>query len=235
MNPNVGSVVAEGIAQITTAAIRQNAMRPDEVIDFMRKVGEEMNRCVKDVSEGSAHAALTVQDAETVQAQPSPVEAVAPTEAVSEQPAPVTPQVVASDDADHEVEEAEETTVAQEEQAADPADPESPNYKFKHLSRKPIVPVEESVQRDYIVILFDGQRKQMIKRPLRSQYNMSPEEYIRHFDLPEDYPLVAPGYSEEKRKWALQTGFGKGNTRTRATPAKSKAKVTRRKRAAAAS
>jgi len=75
---------------------------------------------------------------------------------------------------------------------------------------KPAVPVSRSVQHDYIVCLEDGKRLKMLKRYLRSHYNMSPEEYRRKWGLPADYPMVAPAYAARRSDFAKQIGLGKG-------------------------
>ncbi|MGR4866248.1 MucR family transcriptional regulator [Caulobacter sp. LARHSG274] len=80
---------------------------------------------------------------------------------------------------------------------------------------KPAVPVSRSVQRDYIVCLEDGQKLKMLKRYLRTHYDMSPEEYRRKWSLPGDYPMVAPAYAERRSDFAKQIGLGKGKMRGR--------------------
>src|SRR5206468_198912 len=60
---------------------------------------------------------------------------------------------------------------------------------------KPAVPISKSVQHDYIVCLEDGKKLKMLKRYLRSRYDMSPDEYRRRWGLPPDYPMVAPAYA----------------------------------------
>jgi predicted transcriptional regulator len=75
---------------------------------------------------------------------------------------------------------------------------------------KPAVPVGKSVQHDYIVCLEDGKRLKMLKRYLRSRYNMSPEEYRRRWGLPADYPMVAPAYAARRSDFAKQIGLGRG-------------------------
>jgi predicted transcriptional regulator len=64
------------------------------------------------------------------------------------------------------------------------------------LPRMPAVPVGESVTRDYIVCLDDGQRLKTLKRHIRRKYSLSPEDYRARWHLPPDYPMVAPGYAE---------------------------------------
>ncbi|HSV03382.1 MAG TPA: MucR family transcriptional regulator [Phenylobacterium sp.] len=81
---------------------------------------------------------------------------------------------------------------------------------------KPAVPVGRSVQHDYIVCLEDGKRLKMLKRYLRSRYNMSPDEYRRRWNLPPDYPMVAPAYAARRSAFAKQIGLGRGVRRRKA-------------------
>jgi predicted transcriptional regulator len=80
---------------------------------------------------------------------------------------------------------------------------------------KPAVPVSRSVQRDYIVCLEDGKKLKMLKRYLRTHYDMSPEDYRRKWSLPGDYPMVAPAYAERRSDFAKSIGLGKGKMRGR--------------------
>ncbi|MET0295050.1 MAG: MucR family transcriptional regulator [Phenylobacterium sp.] len=75
---------------------------------------------------------------------------------------------------------------------------------------KPAVPINKSVQHDVIVCLEDGKRLKMLKRYLRSRYDMSPEEYRRRWGLPPDYPMVAPAYAARRSDFAKQIGLGRG-------------------------
>ena len=75
---------------------------------------------------------------------------------------------------------------------------------------KPAVPVSKSLQHDYIVCLEDGKRLKMLKRYLRSHYDMSPEDYRRKWNLPADYPMVAPAYALRRSEFAKQIGLGTG-------------------------
>ena len=76
--------------------------------------------------------------------------------------------------------------------------------------QKPAVPISRSVHQDYIVCLEDGKQLKMLKRYLRSRYDMSPEEYRRKWGLPPDYPMVAPAYAARRSDFAKQIGLGKG-------------------------
>lgn len=75
---------------------------------------------------------------------------------------------------------------------------------------KPAVPLSKSVQHDYIVCLEDGKRLKMLKRYLRSRYDLSPDEYRRRWGLPADYPMVAPAYAARRSDFAKQIGLGRG-------------------------
>jgi len=75
---------------------------------------------------------------------------------------------------------------------------------------KPAVSVGRSVQHDYIVCLEDGKKLKMLKRYLRSRYNMSPDEYRQRWGLPPDYPMVAPAYAARRSDFAKQIGLGRG-------------------------
>ncbi|HYD85939.1 MAG TPA: MucR family transcriptional regulator [Vitreimonas sp.] len=75
---------------------------------------------------------------------------------------------------------------------------------------KPAAPIGKSVQNDYIVCLEDGKKLKMLKRYLRSTYNMSPDEYRKRWGLPADYPMVAPAYAARRSEFAKKIGLGKG-------------------------
>ena len=74
---------------------------------------------------------------------------------------------------------------------------------------QPAVAVRSSVKPDYIVCLEDGKKLKMLKRYLRTNYNMSPEEYRARWGLPADYPMVAPNYAEKRRDLAKKIGLGR--------------------------
>lgn len=73
---------------------------------------------------------------------------------------------------------------------------------------QPAVPIKKSVTPDYIVCLEDGKKLKMLKRHLKTAYNMSPEEYRERWGLPADYPMVAPNYAEQRSKLAKEIGLG---------------------------
>jgi predicted transcriptional regulator len=82
--------------------------------------------------------------------------------------------------------------------------------------RKPAVPISRSVQHDYIVCLEDGKKLKMLKRYLRSRYDLSPEAYRRKWGLAPDYPMVAPAYAERRSNFAKKIGLGRGVRRRKA-------------------
>ncbi len=78
---------------------------------------------------------------------------------------------------------------------------------------KPAVPVKRSVTSDYIVCLEDGQKFKSLKRHLRAQYNMTPEQYREKWGLLPDYPMVAPNYAAARSQLAKQMGLGQQRRR----------------------
>jgi predicted transcriptional regulator len=73
---------------------------------------------------------------------------------------------------------------------------------------QPAVPVKKSVHPDYIVCLEDGKKLKMLKRHLKTAYDMSPEEYRERWGLAPDYPMVAPNYAKQRSKLAKDIGLG---------------------------
>lgn len=74
---------------------------------------------------------------------------------------------------------------------------------------QPAVPVKRSVTPEYIVCLEDGKKLKMLKRHLKTAYNMSPEEYRERWGLPADYPMVASAYATQRSMLAKGIGLGK--------------------------
>jgi predicted transcriptional regulator len=73
---------------------------------------------------------------------------------------------------------------------------------------KPAIPVKKSITPEYLVCLEDGKKFKSLKRHLRTQYNMTPEQYREKWDLPVDYPMVAPNYAQARSQLAKQMGLG---------------------------
>lgn len=76
-------------------------------------------------------------------------------------------------------------------------------------AREPAVPINKSVTNDYIICLEDGKQLKMLKRYLRTHYNLTPEEYRRKWGLPPDYPMVAPNYAKRRSQFAKEIGLGR--------------------------
>ncbi|KAA5605383.1 MucR family transcriptional regulator [Roseospira marina] len=73
---------------------------------------------------------------------------------------------------------------------------------------QPAVPIKKSVQPDFIVCLEDGKKLKMLKRHLKTAYDMTPEEYRDRWGLPTDYPMVAPNYAQHRSALAKKIGLG---------------------------
>ena len=74
--------------------------------------------------------------------------------------------------------------------------------------QEPAVSIRASIKPDYIVCLEDGKKLKMLKRHLMTHYNMTPEEYRAKWNLPADYPMVAPNYAQQRRTLAKKIGLG---------------------------
>ncbi|WP_041793662.1 MucR family transcriptional regulator [Pararhodospirillum photometricum] len=73
---------------------------------------------------------------------------------------------------------------------------------------QPAVPIKKSVTPDYIICLEDGKKLKMLKRHLKTAYDMTPEEYREKWGLPADYPMVAPNYANHRSSLAKKIGLG---------------------------
>lgn len=78
---------------------------------------------------------------------------------------------------------------------------------------KPAVAVKRSVTNDFIICLEDGKKFKSLKRHLRTQYGLSPEDYREKWGLPADYPMVAPNYAKARSNLAKQMGLGQQRRR----------------------
>jgi predicted transcriptional regulator len=78
---------------------------------------------------------------------------------------------------------------------------------------KPAVPVRKSITPEFLVCLEDGKKLKMLKRHLRSTYNMTPDEYRAKWGLGPDYPMVAPKYAQQRSDFAKKIGLGRGTGR----------------------
>jgi len=73
----------------------------------------------------------------------------------------------------------------------------------------PAVPWKKSVFPEFIICLEDGKKMVMLKRHLKTSYNLTPEQYRAKWDLPRDYPMVAPSYASRRSIMSKQTGLGR--------------------------
>jgi predicted transcriptional regulator len=80
---------------------------------------------------------------------------------------------------------------------------------------KPAVPIKRSITPDFIVCLEDGKKFKSLKRHLRTQYSMTPEQYREKWGLAADYPMVAPNYAAARSRLAKQMGLGQQRRRRR--------------------
>jgi predicted transcriptional regulator len=89
---------------------------------------------------------------------------------------------------------------------------------------EPAVPIKKSIAPDYLICLEDGKKFKSLRRHLRSEYNMSAEEYRAKWGLPADYPMVAPNYAKARSELAKKMGLGrKARPVEAAAPAKARA------------
>ena len=79
----------------------------------------------------------------------------------------------------------------------------------KSEAQKPAIAVKKSVTPDYIICLEDGKKLKMLKRHLRTTYNMTPDKYRAKWGLPTDYPMVAPNYAAQRSDFAKKIGLGR--------------------------
>jgi predicted transcriptional regulator len=79
---------------------------------------------------------------------------------------------------------------------------------------KPAVAVRKSITNEFLVCLEDGKKFKSLKRHLRTQYGLSPEQYREKWSLPADYPMVAPNYAKARSNLAKQMGLGQQRRRS---------------------
>jgi predicted transcriptional regulator len=84
----------------------------------------------------------------------------------------------------------------------------SRTHSAENEDLKPAVPVKKSITPDFLICLEDGMKFKSLKRHLRTRYNLSPEEYREKWDLPHDYPMVAPNYADARSELAKKMGLG---------------------------
>jgi predicted transcriptional regulator len=81
---------------------------------------------------------------------------------------------------------------------------------------QPAVPIKKSVMPDYVICLEDGRKLKMLKRHLKTAFNLSPEQYRERWGLSPDYPMVAPNYAKQRSRLAKEIGLGTRARRRRA-------------------
>jgi len=86
---------------------------------------------------------------------------------------------------------------------------------MRNPNLKPAVPIEDSVHDNYIICLEDGKKLQMLKRHLKSMYNMTVEQYKERWGLPHEYPVVSPDYAKRRSAIAKSSGLGQAGRRRR--------------------
>jgi predicted transcriptional regulator len=86
---------------------------------------------------------------------------------------------------------------------------------------KPAVPIRKSVTPEFLICLEDGKKLKMLKRHLRSTYNLTPDEYRAKWGLAQDYPMVAPNYAARRSEFAKKIGLGRGTGRQSPRPKRS--------------
>jgi predicted transcriptional regulator len=86
-------------------------------------------------------------------------------------------------------------------------------------TQKPAVAIRKSVTAEYIVCLEDGRKLKMLKRHLRTTYGMTPDQYRAKWNLPVDYPMVAPAYAEKRSEFARANGLGRRSVESEPQPA----------------
>ena len=86
----------------------------------------------------------------------------------------------------------------------------------EEIRPEPVVPIKKSITPDYLICLEDGKKLKMLKRHLKTAYDMSPEEYRDRWGLAADYPMVAPNYAKQRSELAKSIGLGtQGRARRR--------------------
>lgn len=81
--------------------------------------------------------------------------------------------------------------------------------EIEPVNPEPAVPIRSSIKHDYLVCLEDGAKLKTLKRYIRTHFDLSPDQYRAKWNLPRDYPMVAPAYAEKRRTLAIQFGLGR--------------------------
>ena len=86
---------------------------------------------------------------------------------------------------------------------------DGPSAELGTALQKPATSIRKSVTPEYLICLEDGKKLKMLKRHLRTTYDMTPEEYRAKWNLPPDYPMVSPNYAKQRSEFAKQIGLGR--------------------------
>ena len=89
-------------------------------------------------------------------------------------------------------------------------------------SQSPAISVKKSITPDFLICLEDGRKFKSLKRHLRTKYDLTPEQYRAKWNLPKDYPMVAPNYAAARSNLAKQSGLGQGGRKPAAKTAKAR-------------
>lgn len=88
--------------------------------------------------------------------------------------------------------------------------------QVEEVAPEPVVPIKKSITPDYLICLEDGKKLKMLKRHLKTAYDMTPDEYRERWGLAADYPMVAPNYAKQRSELAKSIGLGtQGRSRRR--------------------
>ncbi|VAV96774.1 Transcriptional regulator [hydrothermal vent metagenome] len=82
--------------------------------------------------------------------------------------------------------------------------------QLEQTPKNPAVAIKNSITDEYLICLEDGKKLKMLKRYIRTRYNLTPDEYRRKWGLPASYPMVAPAYSKRRSQFARDIGLGRG-------------------------
>jgi predicted transcriptional regulator len=99
------------------------------------------------------------------------------------------------------------------------------NAPHARSASTPAVEIDKSITPEYLICLEDGRKLKMLKRHLRTSYGLTPEQYRERWDLPIDYPMVAPNYARKRSSLAKSNGLGHGKGRSYTASANQRASM----------
>ena len=219
MQPKPDTTLANSVAEIVKTFISHpnHGMNASEIPSLIRDiVGAFKDATLSDLAVAAPSQAALPAPAAAPTSQPAVESMAAPAAAAKEDVKKARSKTrksreaastdAGSADAVAEEAAAEPSTPAEEE---GPAPVPTLEERFgDKISRKPIMDPMKAVERNQIICLIDGVPKKMLHRWLRSKWQMEPHEYREWFNLPDDYPMTAPGYSKEKSDYAKTVGLG---------------------------